>query len=307
LHHPGDEFSYDIFTQAARTLAAERPLDRVDPLGGLRPRLLVATGESQSAMRLGSYINMVDDTERLFDAFFLNLHWGVCPYPPNQPLFDSFAPIGHGLSAGSAAINDRGRAPILVLNTESETLRSFPVRQPDTATYRFWEMAGTAHLGGSVVAEMQEMMTRDGMTTTLELDSANTVEWGYVRNAALEHLVAWADGDTPPPSFTPIGVLNGAIVTDEIGNATGGIHLPDLIVPTAVQSGTNANAINPVAALAGQSTPLTDEQLTARYSNAGAYLKAWREAVDTTQARGLILESDLEAVRARGRTMAAAH
>src|ERR1700722_17952788 len=81
---------------------------------------------------------MGEDAERLFDAFFLTLHWGVCPYPPNQSLFESFAPLGNGLSAGSAAIHDRGRAPILVLNTESETLKCFPVRQSDTATFRFW-------------------------------------------------------------------------------------------------------------------------------------------------------------------------
>lgn len=305
LHHPGDEFSYDIFTQAARTLAADRPLDSVDPLGGLQPRLLVATGESQSAMRLGSYINMADDPERLFDAFFLNLHWGVCPYPPNQTLFESFAPIGNGLSAGSSAIHDRGRAPILVLNTESETLRCFPVRQPDTATYRFWEMAGTGHMGGNIVREMKKTMTRDGITTSPHPDAVNNIDWGYVRNAALEHLVTWADGGTPPPSFPPINVENRAIVTDEIGNATGGIRLPDLAAPTAVQS-SSSNAISPIAALAGQSTPLTKEQLNALYPDADAYLKAWNDAVDLIRTQGLILESDLDAARARGRTIAAA-
>jgi hypothetical protein len=301
LHHPGDEFSYDIFTQAARKLAADPLPDDVDLLGGLQPRLLVATGESQSAMRLGSYINMVDDAEPLFDAFLLNLHWGVCPYPPNQSLFESFAPIGNGLSAGSAAIYDRGRMPILVLNTESETLRSLPVRQPDTATFRFWEMAGTAHMGGNVVPETKELMVRDGITAFMPRDVVNTIDWGYVRNAALDHLVAWAGGGTPPPSFPPINVEDGSIVTDEIGNATGGIRLPDLAVPTAVHSGTNALGL-PVS-LVGQSSPLTHEQLCALYPDADAYLKAWNEAVDAIRAQGLILDSDLDAERAGGRTI----
>ena len=304
LHHPGDEFSYDMFTQAARTMAADRPLDGVDPLGGLQPQLFLATGESQSAMRLGTYINMVDDDERLFDAYFLNLHWGVCTHPPNQSLSDSFAPIGNGLSAGSAAIHDRGRVPILVLNTESETLRCFAVRQPDTATYRFWEMAGTAHMGGDVVPRMRATITRDGITTSPQLDGINNIDWAYVRNAALEQLVAWAEGGTPAPSFPPIEVENGTIVTDEIGNATGGIRLPDLAVPTAVHSSTNATSA--AAALAGQSTPLTDEQLSALYPDADAYLTAWNGAVDTIRAQGLVLTSDLDDVRARGRTIAAA-
>ena len=304
LHHPGDEYSYDIFTQAARTFAADRPLDGVDPLGGLRPLLLMATGESQSAMRLGSYINMVDEAERLFDAFFLTLHWGVCPYPPNQSLFESLAPLGNGLSAGSAAIHDRGRAPILVLNTESETLNCFPVRQSDSATYRFWEMAGTAHMGGDIVRNLQETMARDGITSSLQANAVNDIDWAYVRNAALEHLVAWVEGAPPPPSFPPIDVKNGAIVTDEIGNASGGLRLPDLAVPTAVHSGTNDRGLP--AGLAGHSSSLRDEQINALYPDAETYLRAWNDALNIIRAQGLILESDLDAERARGRTIAAA-
>jgi len=303
LRHPGDEYSYDIFTQAARTLVADRPLDAIDPLGGLRPRLLVATGESQSAMRLGSYINMVDDAERLFDAFFLTLHWGLCPYPPNQQLFESFAPIGNGLSAGSASIHDRGRAPILVLNSESETLTCFPVRQPDTPTYRFWEMAGTAHMGGAIVRDMTETLARDGISAVMPQDAMNDIDWGYVRNAGLAHLVGWADGGPSPPSIPPITVENGAIVRDDIGNATGGIRLPDISVPTAVHSGTNANGIP--AALTGQSTRLSDGQLNMLYPDAETYLKSWDDAVDVTRAQGFILESDLDDQRARGRMIAA--
>jgi hypothetical protein len=39
LHHAGDEFSYEIFPHAAQTVAVDRPLDGVDPLGELQPRL----------------------------------------------------------------------------------------------------------------------------------------------------------------------------------------------------------------------------------------------------------------------------
>jgi hypothetical protein len=46
LQHPGDAFSYDIFTQAARcVLAGGEP----GVLGSLRPQRLLAQGESQSA------------------------------------------------------------------------------------------------------------------------------------------------------------------------------------------------------------------------------------------------------------------
>ncbi len=45
LEHPGDDFSFDIYTQAARAIGPAT-------LGGMTPRLRVASGGSQSAMRL---------------------------------------------------------------------------------------------------------------------------------------------------------------------------------------------------------------------------------------------------------------
>src|SRR5215470_16701548 len=62
LRHPGDAYSYDIFTQAARAVVFPSR-DAPDPLAGLKPTLVLATGESQSAMRLGSYLNLVGDPE----------------------------------------------------------------------------------------------------------------------------------------------------------------------------------------------------------------------------------------------------
>jgi hypothetical protein len=49
-----------------------------------------------------------------------------------------------------------------------------------------------------------------------------------------------------PPSFPPVDAsLTGSIHVDGDGNATGGIRLPDLEVPTARHSGTND--LNPLA------------------------------------------------------------
>ena len=304
LHHPGDGFSYDIFTQVARSLGPDRPNDSVDPLGGLQPRLMIAMGGSQSAMRLGSYINIADDAEQFFDGFLLYVHWGMRPYPPDQTLMESFTPVGGGLTAGSAAIHDRGRAPILVLSSQSETMNNLPVRQADSPTFRFWEMAGTAHAGGGVTAEMEEIMARDGMAAFLQTDVVNTVDWGYVRDAALDHLVGWAGGGPPPPTFPPIdATLDDGIDRDELGNARGGIRLPELLAPTAVHLGTNP--INLLAALSGQSTPFSEERLASLYAGADAYLLAWDAAVAQVREQGLVLDADLEALHSRGRRIAA--
>jgi hypothetical protein len=304
LAHPGDAFSYDIFSQGARAVGPGRPPVSVDPLGGLEPRLVIATGGSQSAMRLGSYLNIADQRDAVFDGFFLLVHWGMCPYPPDQGLMQSFTPVGGGLTAGSSAIADRHRVPVLVLNSESETMNVYPVRQENSGSFRFWEMAGTAH-AGAAAEEMDAIMVRDGLGPVVVSEDRNLVDWSYVRNAALEHLVSWAGGGPAPRSFPPIAIDDGSEPTirrDELGNALGGIRLPELVVPTAAHSGTNRG--NPVAALAGQSTRLSQDQIAALYPDRSSYVKQWDAAVDELVAQELILDGDLDAVAARGRTLA---
>src|SRR4029077_10854960 len=46
-----DDYSFDIFTQAAHVVGPDRPRDGIDPMGGLDVRHLVALGASQSAGR----------------------------------------------------------------------------------------------------------------------------------------------------------------------------------------------------------------------------------------------------------------
>src|SRR5271170_6549579 len=66
LEHPGDAWSFDIFTQVGALLRLRG--DR-SPLGGLVPEHLIAAGESQSAACLVTYINAVDPHAGVFDGF----------------------------------------------------------------------------------------------------------------------------------------------------------------------------------------------------------------------------------------------
>src|SRR3954453_7069270 len=56
LLRPGDEFSYDIYSQAIRALRARRHRG-ANPMRGMRVRKLVATGASQSAFYLTNFVN----------------------------------------------------------------------------------------------------------------------------------------------------------------------------------------------------------------------------------------------------------
>jgi len=306
LSHPGDAWSYDIFTQAARALIAGRSSSGVDPLGGLVPQTVLASGGSQSAIRLGSYLNIAHPHERLFDGFQLTVHWGMCPPPPDQSLQQSFAPRPGGLTAGSARLRDDGGVPIMVLCSETEALNNYPVRQPDSATFRFWEMAGTAHAAGAAFDALADGTTGLNLLAGLpEGFVPNTVDWGYVADAALRHLVGWVQQGTPPPVFPPIEVEAGqppVICRDADGNATGGMRLPELVAATGTHRGTNT--VGPAASLLGETVPFSRAQLTARYPTREHYVDVWNAAVTALSTTGLDLGPDLEELRARGLRLA---
>ena len=69
LVHPGDSFSYDMFSQVAQAI---RQPSGVAPLGPLRPRRILATGESQSAFRLVTYVDAVHPVARVYDGFLVH-------------------------------------------------------------------------------------------------------------------------------------------------------------------------------------------------------------------------------------------
>ncbi|HKY90676.1 MAG TPA: alpha/beta hydrolase domain-containing protein, partial [Nevskiaceae bacterium] len=73
LQHPGDAYAFDIWSQAARALVAR---DGPSPLGTLRPKRILASGESQSAAYMIPYVNRVDPDHRTFDGFLAHSYPG---------------------------------------------------------------------------------------------------------------------------------------------------------------------------------------------------------------------------------------
>jgi alkylhydroperoxidase family enzyme len=67
LEHPGDGYSFDIYTQVARAVREGGPA-----AGGTKPRVVLAAGESQSALALTTYYNGVQPLTRAFDGFLVH-------------------------------------------------------------------------------------------------------------------------------------------------------------------------------------------------------------------------------------------
>src|SRR5437016_2679157 len=67
LHHPGDSFSYDIFSQAGAGVR-----DPSGPLHDLKVKKMLATGESQSAFRMVTYIDAIHPLAHVYDGYLVH-------------------------------------------------------------------------------------------------------------------------------------------------------------------------------------------------------------------------------------------
>jgi len=170
LEHPGDGFSFDIFTQVARALRMRGPA-----MGGLKPRRLLAAGESQSALALVTYYNGVQPLTGAFDGFFVHSRASV-----GLPLVGpgEYADLAGGLGTSPTFFRTDLGAPVIDLQAETDVtgiLDSVVVRQPDSDTFRLWEVAGTAHADAHLLGPI-----------------ADAVDCGAPINAGPLHLVAKA-------------------------------------------------------------------------------------------------------------------
>lgn len=298
LHHPGDDYSYDIFSQAGNAVAGLFP--------GAR---LIAAGVSLAAYRLTTYINTIDPIARVYHGYLTHSRVGaasslVLPDPPQ-------------MDPRPVPFRDDLRVPVLVLLTETDvvTLDYLSARQPDGPRLRVWEIAGTAHVDTYVDAAAGHDMTRlepARMAAALApreraagFDLGHTVnaapQHHYVANAAIHRLARWVHGDTPPPHAPRLATRPGpppALHRDDMGNALGGIRSPWMDAPTAVLTGISPND-GLVERLFGQTVPFTGATLTRLYpGGAGDYLAAFGAATDAAVAEGFLLEADTDEIKA---------
>jgi hypothetical protein len=84
LHHPGDAFSYDIYSQVGRLI-------RDGAVNGLDPKTILAVGESQSAAYLTTYVNVVDPLAAVYDGFLVHSRFGPAAPLDGTGFFESEA------------------------------------------------------------------------------------------------------------------------------------------------------------------------------------------------------------------------
>ncbi|HUZ10525.1 MAG TPA: alpha/beta hydrolase domain-containing protein [Acidimicrobiales bacterium] len=279
LFHPGDPASFDIFTQAGRVVGPERSGD-VDPMGGLDVRRLIATGGSQSAMRLVAYLNAVHPFTRVFDGFLLSVWEGRAPRPEEGPL-----PMGVRTS-----IRTDTPTPVLVVNSEFETPHLAAISAADTDHLRVWEVAGTPH--GVAQSHGDHPDSRGRVV--------NRLSYQPVHEAALRAVHRWLAHGTPAPPQPRIALdpdSPASIRRDGSGNAVGGIRLPELQVPTHAYYGMAHGTGR--APLFGAARPFTHDELRRLYPSHAVYVGRWHAAVDALIQAGALRPEHAPAMKAR--------
>jgi hypothetical protein len=294
LHHPGDSYSYDIFSHAGLAVRGPEPSD---PLGGLAVERVIALGESQSAFRMVTYINAIQPVAGVFDGFLVHSR-----ATDAAPLLSSPFP---GITVPDATIirSDVG-VPVLSFQTETDVrLGHFPPRQADTDQFRLWEVAGTAH-ADSYTAGLGFRDTGDGRAEVRLLDVANA-DGGPLRcsepinagpqyavlNAALFHLNRWVRDGTQPPPAPRLELepgLPATIKRDQHGNALGGIRTPLVDAPNATLRG-DGNAGGALCQLFGRTIPFDSATMASLYENHDDYVAKFLAATDRAVNAGFLL------------------
>ena len=303
LSIPSDDYSFDIFTQAANLVAPDRPREPLDPMGGLEVRRLVAQGASQSAARLASYLNGIQPITGRFDAFFLVMYFGG-----GTPLEVGDAVMTVRQAAGDASqpripeglhlLRDDLSIPVMVLNTECEATACYGVRQPDTDFFRYWEVAGASHVSLPAIASSAPRMERDfGFSIPLDetMQGINQVSVAPVVDAALHHVQAWIRDGTPPPVQPRIAFEGdpAQIVRDDNGIAQGGIRLPQVEVPLAHNSAIQ-RAPDIFARLVGSHEPFPVEKVRQLYGSRDGYLARYEDATGAAASAAVVLPRDVD-------------
>lgn len=282
MHHPGDAYCYDLFATVAAGLTAPD-----GPMAGLNVDRLLATGESQSAMALTTYVAEFAAQHRIFDGFLI--HSRAMSGLPLGPV-DAPADITLAYRDPVVTFPDTG-PPVFVVQTETDVLtdfRSHLARQPDTDRYRLWEVAGTAHADLAQIGPFESVLNCP--------DPVNRGQQRYVLRAALAHLDGWVRGRGAPPTAERL-VLTGpddapVFAVDEVGNVLGGVRTPCVEAPTQVLSGAVKNPTSRICLLFGSTHPLPAELLATRYGTPEDYLHRYAVAADAAITAGVVLAAD---------------
>jgi hypothetical protein len=262
-----DSLSYDVYAQSAQAVLQGN--GSIQPLGGINVKKAFAVGASQSAGRLTLYYNSIQPLHNLFDGFYTLVGGG---------------PFRTDLSI-----------KLMRYLSETDVVRAGPgIRQDDSDRLRTYEVAGTGH--SSLVSDVYRtpIVTRDFgevvLPATCDLPPFSHVPGYYVINKQYELLTNWVRFGLKPPTAPRLefdAATPPQLVRDEFGIAIGGIRLPAVDAPVALNTGVNSGS-SPFCVLYGTNQPFDDATIQALYPTHAEYVQEVNRSALSAFAHGFI-------------------
>ncbi len=300
LEHPGDSFSFDMFSQVTEILRGNA---NVDVLAGMQPERIVASGQSQSGGRMVAYINAIQPLYGAFDGIIVqNRGDGAAPLA-QSPQVEIPVPE-------SVRVRDDNQTPVLTVQAETDiTLLNYvAARRDDSDTYRLWEVAGTSHsdyygiVSGRTDAtgepRFAAVVEEDTVFGFLQCDRPfNSGPFHYVVRTAIRAMDTWLTDGVIPPEAPRLDLddTQTAFLLDALGNVTGGIRTPFVDAPTAVLSGEGQSG-GSFCRLFGTTELFSAAQVASLYVDETAYAEAVAESANAAVEAGFLLREDADAI-----------
>ena len=242
---------------------------------------MTASGESQSCGRLVTYFNKVAPLHQIADNYLLT----VCT---------------------TAIRADRPEKVLRIISEFENKTQQTEAEAPTNPSLRHWEAAGGSHVPALANANWSPWWTA---TRVKKRHSAQTRRcrgcsgrtWS---TSAPRSSTNGRKADLPPP-LAPRGeyVNPTTLKRDALGNALGGLRLPDMDVPTGVNRGDNTAAPPPnpynasaFCTLLGQYKPFSQETLSSQYGDYGEYVDKVKGDAEKRTAEGFLLPEDAQRI-----------
>jgi hypothetical protein len=296
LDHPGDGWSFDLFTQIANAFEVPGPAGSVDPMGAIgidSVRTVLAAGQSQSGIRLHDYleqwlpahpeaVGVVDGVLVHGDVGKPKTFGPPLPVPVIQLLSDLEA-VDDGVDPATLDPNLRlwevaGSAHADMFIGYQSMVGHGPrvsVSAPQVAPARFREILDEAGNYGERPHPLFGVCTAAGATFPMR----------YAASAAIHALASWAAGGEAPDHGPRFAFARGRLAKDADGNTLGGIRLPPIDVPIARYEST-------ACYLGGITVPFLEPQIWQRFPTHADYLTQMAARTDAAVTAGWLLPDD---------------
>ena len=316
LSLPDDGLAYEMMSQIANFIRSD---DAQNPMpSGFQVDRVFHAGESQQAGSVITYASAFDQhgLHGINDGYFIQsgasartINGGPGCAEAGSPPFPDCTPR---LQGTDRLVRTDLLVPVyqLITQTDIEVLFGTVGRQDDTASFRYYEVAGGAHLSTHKDIELipggvlgpDPLLLEDLCQNEINSTADGPVFVSYVFNALWERMYEQVTAGASPPAGILMDVQNGLVQLDDLGNGLGGVRLPSLEVPTNTYiSGNQADPTLPpflqsignlACFLAGSVEPLDETTLNMLYRNFGDYRSRISHAVNALKSQGLLLQSD---------------